>query len=79
MTIFASYPELTDKRRFGQYKFSNYGERADLSEKGAEMTTFSSYLEFTQKRSFGYYMSLNWIITKVLTKRNETNDFCSFC
>ena len=37
MTIFASYLELT-------HKFSNYGKRADLSEKGEEM-----------KRSFGCY------------------------
>ena len=60
MTIFASYLELTDK-------FSNYGKRADLSEKGEEMTTFASYLEFTQKRSFGYYISLNNVISAVLT------------
>ena len=36
MTIFASYLELIDK-------FSTYGKRADLSEKGAEMTTFAVY------------------------------------
>ena len=31
------------------------------------MTTFASYLEFTQKRSLLYYISLNNIISAVLT------------
>ena len=38
-----------------------------MSEKEAEMTTFASYLEFTQKHSFGYYISLNYVISAVLT------------
>ena len=59
MTIFASFLELADK-------FSNYGKRTDVSEKGAEMTTFASCLEFTQKRSFGYYISLIYVISTVL-------------
>ena len=31
------------------------------------MTTFASYLEFTQKRSIGYSISLNYVISAVLT------------
>ena len=35
------------------------------------MTTFASYLDFIKKRSFGYYISLNYVVSTVLTQNGK--------